>query len=198
MPELPTREADAGQAGDAAGAQPAAEAPKTQGNRVDSPPAPQVPRREQSTVRPTPSAPGTTKAAAPGQGTTGGAGTRPGQPHSPRHRPDRQHPRRLADLPPVAPADGEDLQPAPDERTAPRAGGQRRDSQKPVLTTPRTLRPELRNVLFGRVKARDTNEPEEGVRVTYLESTEHLRRAARPSPTPSAGSRSGSPTATGP
>jgi hypothetical protein len=35
-----------------------------------------------------------------------------------------------------------------------------------VLTTPRTLRSELRNILFGRVKSRETNEPEEGVRVT--------------------------------
>ena len=35
-----------------------------------------------------------------------------------------------------------------------------------MLTTPRYIRPELRNVLFGRVKARDTSEPEEGVRVS--------------------------------
>jgi hypothetical protein len=37
--------------------------------------------------------------------------------------------------------------------------------KKPVLT-PRTLRSDYRNVLFGRVKTRDTGEPEEGVRIT--------------------------------
>ena len=90
----------------------------------------------------------------------------PGQPHSPRHRPDRQARRRLGicrrSLPPMA----EIFSPPRTNEPTPQAGGQRRDSQKPVLTTPRTLRPELRNVLFGRVKARDTNEPEEGVRVS--------------------------------
>jgi hypothetical protein len=165
VPELPAREADAGPAGDAAGAQPAAEASKTQGNRVVTPPAPEVPRREQSTVRPTPAAPGSTKAAAPGQGTTGGTGAGTGAAAQPKTQTRPASPAPAGDLPPVAPADGGDLQPAPDERTAPQAGGQRRESQKPVLTTPRTLRPELRNVLFGRVKARGTNEPEEGVRV---------------------------------
>jgi hypothetical protein len=48
----------------------------------------------------------------------------------------------------------------------------RRDSQRPTgLSTPRSLRPELRNVLFGRVKSRDSNEPEEGVRVTIRNRT---------------------------
>ena len=35
-----------------------------------------------------------------------------------------------------------------------------------MLTTPRYIRPEIRNVLFGRVEAQDTSEPEEGVRVS--------------------------------
>ena len=44
-------------------------------------------------------------------------------------------------------------------------------AQKPAYSTTRVLRSEYRNVLFGRVKARDTNEPEEGVRVTLANRT---------------------------
>ena len=64
--------------------------------------------------------------------------------------------------------EGDSLEPAPggDSKSGTGSGSLRRDSQKPVLATPRNLRSELRNVLFGRVKSRDTNEPEEGVRVT--------------------------------
>jgi len=66
--------------------------------------------------------------------------------------------------PPVVPADGGlGVEPAPPENTGP--GNQSRTVKKPVLT-PRTLRSDFRNVLFGRVKTRDTNEPEEGVRIT--------------------------------
>ena len=158
VPELPTREADASQAGETTGGQAGSETPKPPSNRVESPPAPQLPRRAQSTVRSTPSALTAAKPAAQGQGVADldtvtdpaaelKSTTRPGPPAS------------------TALAPGEELQPAPDQ-TAPRTSDQRIDSQRPVLTTPRYIRPELRNVLFGRVQARDTSEPEEGVRVS--------------------------------
>ena len=45
VPELPTREADASQAGETTGAQAGSETPKPPSNRVELPPAPQLPRR---------------------------------------------------------------------------------------------------------------------------------------------------------
>ena len=131
--------------------------------------ASQLPRREQSIVRSTLSAPTAAKPAAQGQGddldtVTDPAAefksaTQPGPPASAAPAPGAEVPR------PVAPTQGEELQPVPNQ-TAPPRSGQRRDSQRPVLTTPRYIRPELRNVLFGRVEARDTSEPEEEVRVS--------------------------------
>jgi len=72
---------------------------------------------------------------------------------------------------PTAPAGGDDLQPFPGNETSGAGSGGRRVVQKPVLSTPRDVRSQYRNVLFGRVKARDTNEPEEGVRVTISNRT---------------------------
>ncbi len=73
---------------------------------------------------------------------------------------------------PRAPAGPEDLEPAPagDQTTGSGSGG-RRVVQKPVLPASRDVRSQFRNVLFGRVKTRDTNEPEEGVRVTISNRT---------------------------
>ena len=170
VPELPTREADASQAGETTGAQAGSETPELPSYRVESAPAPHLLRREQSTVRSTPSARTAAKPALQGQGVADldtvpdpaaefKSTTRPGPPASAAPAPGAAAPR------PVAPTESEELQPAPDP-TAPRTSGQRRDSQRPVLTAPRFIRPELRNVLFGRVKARDTSEPEEGVRVS--------------------------------
>ena len=127
-------------------------------------------RREQSTVRSTPSAPTAAKPALQGQGVADldtvpdpaaelKTTTRPVPPASAATAPGAEVPR------PVAPTEGEELQPAPDQ-TAPRTSGQRRESQRPVLTSPRYIRPEFRSVLLGRVEARDTSEPEEGVRVS--------------------------------
>jgi hypothetical protein len=169
VPELRTREADASQAGEAIGAQAGYETRKLPSSRVEPPPAPQLPTREQSTVRSTPSAPTAAKPDAQGHDVVDldavtdpsaefRSTARPGPPASAAPAPRVEAPR------PVVPTEGEELQPALDQ-TAPRTGGQRRDSQRPVLTTPRYIRPELRNVLFGRVEARDTSEPEEGVRV---------------------------------
>ena len=137
---------------------------------VAASPAARSNRREQSTVRSTPSAPTAAKPAVQGQGVADldtvpdpaaelKTTTRPVPPASAAPAPGAEVPR------PVAPTEGEELQPALDQ-TAPRTNGQRRDSQRPVLSTPRFIRPELRNVLFGRVEARDTSEPEEGVRVS--------------------------------
>ena len=151
-------------------ASPAARSNRLEQPPIELPPAPQLPRREQSTVRSTPSARTSAKPAAQGQGVSDldtvtdpaaelKSTTRPGPPAS-------AAPASGAEVPrPVAPTEGEELQPDLDQ-TAPRTSGQRRDSQRPVPTTPRFIRPELRNVLVGRVKARGTSEPEEGVRVS--------------------------------
>jgi len=73
---------------------------------------------------------------------------------------------------PTAPAGPEDLEPAPGSGETSGAGsGGRRVVQKPVLPASREVRSQFRNVLFGRVKTRDTNEPEEGVRVTISNRT---------------------------
>lgn len=161
VPELPARERGTGAE---PGAQPAAEAAKPQQDDIQSPPAPQLPnRREQSTVRPTPPASGLSRPATQGQGGTGAGG---GAPARDRTQSQPASPASETDKPPVAPSDSGDLFPAPEEQPATQGGRQTRESQRPVLTTPRTLRPELRNILFGRVRARDTDEPEEGVRVT--------------------------------
>ncbi len=72
--------------------------------------------------------------------------------------------------PPLAPAEGLDLRPADEDKSGTGAPI-RRESQKPAGYIPRTLRPEFRNILFGSVKARETGEPEEGVRVTVSSRT---------------------------
>ena len=110
--------------------------------RSDSPPNPPVPAR----VQPKPASPNTS----PTSPVTSGGVERP-----------------------RAPAGPEDLEPAPagDQTTGSGSGGQRRVVQKPVLPASRDVRSQYRNVLFGRVKTRDTNEPEEGVRVTISNRT---------------------------
>src|SRR5271157_3921044 len=111
-------------------------------SRSDSPPNPPVPAR----VQPKPASPNTSPTSpAPSEGV--------------------ERPR--------APAGPEDLEPAPagDQTTGSGPGGQRRVVQKPVLPASRDVRSQYRNVLFGRVKTRDTNEPEEGVRVTISNRT---------------------------
>ncbi|MGC8638501.1 MAG: hypothetical protein ACP5XB_01335 [Isosphaeraceae bacterium] len=72
---------------------------------------------------------------------------------------------------PVAPADGSSLFPAPDEKPGSGAGTVRHEARKPSIYNPRTIRPEFRNILFGSVKARQTGELEEGVRVTVSSRT---------------------------
>jgi hypothetical protein len=152
--------------------EPRPESSKATEGRSDSPPAPPVPTREQSTVPRPGSPPARTKSAAPATGfpTGTGPGGASGQPKnsSSRTPPESSAPTGSGDQPPLAPAGGDDLQPAPsnDEKAGSGYRTLRRDSQRPVLTAPRSLRSQLRNVLFGRVKSRDTNEPEEGVRVT--------------------------------
>jgi hypothetical protein len=162
VPELPAREAPT-----------KADALNPPPGRVDSPPNPPVPIRQQSTA-PLSGSATQPKTAAPAAGSpggsgpgTGGAGT--GQPKAanPRNSPASPASSGAVELP-KAPAGGDVLEPAPagDEATGLGSGGQRREVQKPVLSSPRGLRSQYRNVLFGRVKARDTAEPEEGVRVT--------------------------------
>jgi hypothetical protein len=158
VPELPARE-------------PAARPDGTGTGRVDSPPTPPLPTREQSTAQPAGSAAAQTKTASPSAGSpSGGTQTKNAIPRVPPTAPlapdgvDR----------PTAPAGVDDLQRAPapgDETTGEASGGQQRTTRRPAFATTRVLRSEYRNVLFGRVKARDTNEPEEGVRVTISNRT---------------------------
>src|SRR5271166_2003365 len=114
---------------------------QSRAGRSDSPPNPPAPAR----VQPKPASPNTS-------------------PTSPAPSGGVERPR--------APAGPEDLEPAPagDQTTGSGSGG-RRVVQKPVLPASREVRSQFRNVLFGRVKTRDTNEPEEGVRVTISNRT---------------------------
>ena len=122
-------------------APPRSDASGAAAGRSDSPPNPTVPAR----VQPKPASPNT-------------------YPTSPAPSGGVERPR--------APAGPEDLEPAPagDQTTGSGSGG-RRVVQKPVLPASREVRSQFRNVLFGRVKTRDTNEPEEGVRVTISNRT---------------------------
>ena len=147
VPELPARESRP-------------EAVRPNPAQVESPPAPQLPSRDQSTARPsTPAAPKpSTSAPASGGGAGTGGGSTPARP-----KPAAGSTPANSTEPPLAPAEDPDLQPAPtDTGSRPL----KRDSQKPVFPSTRSLRSEYRNVLFGRVKSRDTNDPEDGVRVT--------------------------------
>jgi hypothetical protein len=102
-------------------------------NRADSPPKPPLPEREKTT-------------AAPAQGAQGGGTQTPAKPAP-----------ATGTGKPVAPSGDPvepDLKPAPIDNNA----ANRRESLKPIYSTVRTLRPELRNVLLGRVES-DAGEP---------------------------------------
>jgi hypothetical protein len=153
VPELPAREQEARQ--DASGAA---------AGRSDSPPNPPVPMRQQNTAPPPGSGAAQTKPASPATGSPdGSAQPRTGNPRQSPSAPASPGPVEL----PKAPAGLDDLERAPgsDETSGSGSVG-RRVVQKPPLATLRDVRSQYRNVLFGRVKTRDTNEPEEGVRVT--------------------------------
>jgi hypothetical protein len=155
VPELPAREPATKP--DAAGAG---------AGRLESPPNPQLPIREQSTAPPAGSGAVQTKSASPATASPAG-GAQP-QGVNPRTSPTSPIP------PPTAPAGLDDLQRSPspgNETTGSGSSGERHVSQRPAFSTTRALRSDYRNVLFGRVKARDTNEPEEGVRVTISNRT---------------------------
>jgi Carboxypeptidase regulatory-like domain len=156
-PELPASESTTTGAQDSR-ARPAGEAARgaegqTQTGGTPTPPLPQRPAENAQTT------PDQTKTAAPAQSKTGAADTA-GQTRTTRPAPAPAT--RPNETPPVVPADG-GLEPAPPGDAG--SGNQSRTVKRPVLT-PRTLRSDYRNVLFGRVKTRDTNEPEEGVRIT--------------------------------
>jgi Carboxypeptidase regulatory-like domain len=109
----------------------------TPANRADSPPKPPAANREQTTAAPIEAAPAA-GTQTPTKGATGATPTtKPTPPDAPG-----------AD--PVEP----DLKPAPIDN----AVSNRRESLRPVYPTTRTLRPELRNVLVGRVES-DSGEP---------------------------------------
>jgi len=147
VPELPARESEPRQ--DAAGAA---------AGRSDSPPTPQVPLRQQSTAAPAGSNAAQAKPASPAAGSPAGSA----QPKTATPKPG------TVDLP-KAPAD--DLEPFPGDNKGGTSSTGQRVVQKPPLATLREVRSQYRNVLFGRVKTRDTNEPEEGVRVTISNRT---------------------------
>lgn len=116
---------------------------------VASPPEPQTPERVQSTAPP--------------------AGESPKQSVSPAPAASDANP----PTPPAAPSGTEDLLdpaslpeiiPDPSQTT-------RSESRKPAYNTYRALPAESRNVLFGRVRERETREPEEGVRVLLTNRT---------------------------
>jgi hypothetical protein len=153
VPELPTRESAAAPAQDSR-ARPAGEAARGSEAQTQtaSPPEPPLPQRPAESAQ---AKTGQAKAAAPAQAKTGAADST-GQRRSTAPAP---APRDIVP-PPTVPAEGDNLleQAPPDNQS--------RTAKRPAFATPRTLRSDYRNVLFGRVKTRDTNEPEEGVRIT--------------------------------
>lgn len=76
-----------------------------------------------------------------------------------------------SELPLPAPPGPDDILTAPPENQSPSGGATRRENLKPRFASPRNLRPELRNILFGTVKARGSSESEEGVQVTVSSRT---------------------------
>jgi len=124
--------------------------PREAPESVQSPPAPQAPQeRRQSTVRPDGEIP---------------APLAPVEEMEPTPIPAPRAPDVDEDLVPLAPAGTEDLLPAPTEMGS-LGNSTRREAQRPVFTPSRAPEPEVRNILFGRVRERETREPEEGVRV---------------------------------
>lgn len=118
--------------------------------RVQSPPSPQAPQeRRQSTARPDGETP---------------PPVAPIDEMEPTPLPAPVAPDDDDDLVPLAPAGTDDLLPAPTEMGL-LDNSIRREAQRPVFTPTRPPEPEVRNILFGRVRERDTREPEEGVRV---------------------------------
>jgi hypothetical protein len=150
VPELPPREPA-----------PRSDASGAAAGRSDSPPSPSVPMRQQNTAPPAGTGAAQPKAAPPETGSSGGSA-----------QPNTVNPKPGTVERPTAPAGPEDLESAPGSgETSGSGSGGRRVVQKPVLPASRDVRSQYRNVLFGRVKARDTNEPEEGVRVTISNRT---------------------------
>jgi hypothetical protein len=111
--------------------------------KATSPPNPQTPERKQSTARPN------------GDASKEAVMPEPAPLDS------------VTPAPPEAPSGTEDLlkEPASDQYES------RTESRKPVYASTRAYRPESRNVLFGRVRERETREPEEGVRVLLSNRT---------------------------
>ena len=157
VPELPPREPA-----------PRSDASGAAVGRSDSPPNPPVPARVQSTDRPGSNS-DQTKGASPATVSPGGS-AQP-KPASPNTSPTSPASSGGVERP-TAPAGLDELESAPGSGETSGAGsGGRRVVQKPVLPVSRDVRSQYRNVLFGRVKTRDTNEPEEGVRVTISNRT---------------------------
>jgi hypothetical protein len=125
---------------------------------ADSPPKAPVAQREKSTAAPAKPAAGGTGIGTenPKAGTAAPVNTKPAAPTAPSGDP-------------VEP----DLKPAPVDNTA----TSRRDTLRPIYPITRTLRPELRNVLVGRVES-DSGEPQGEVSVSVTRAdNSSIRRA---------------------
>ncbi|WP_165073421.1 carboxypeptidase regulatory-like domain-containing protein [Paludisphaera rhizosphaerae] len=68
---------------------------------------------------------------------------------------------------PTTPANSEEVSPAPGDLGL----NTRREAMRPVYDPARSVDPARRNVLFGRVRSRDTGEVEEGVRIVVSSRT---------------------------
>ncbi|MGO9600419.1 MAG: carboxypeptidase-like regulatory domain-containing protein [Isosphaeraceae bacterium] len=164
-----------------------------QGQPEATPPAPTPPPRGQQTTVPRPDTPATPTMSKPG-GFLGSApatrnpagGTSPAKDITGAGA-DVQSKINDGRIPPVAPSEvgtgtanelplpaplgPDDVLTAPPENQNPSGGPTRRENLRPRFTSPRNLPPELRNILFGTVKARGSSEPEEGVQVTISSRT---------------------------
>jgi hypothetical protein len=136
-------------------------------NRADSPPKPPAANREQSTAAPIEAAPTT-----PANGAQSpNAGNRPNSGAQTPAKGGTGAPANTKPTPPAAPGADPvepELKPAPIDN----AVSNRRESLRPVYPTTRILRPELRNVLVGRVES-DSGEPmgEVAISVARVDNT---------------------------
>jgi hypothetical protein len=147
-------------------------------------PRPRTPQQKNPSIRTPAEAPRAAETPAPTQGPSGSP---PDVPAAERRdtasRPDGENAAKT----PIAPAPDPALSPAPDKPTAPSGDGllndpaslpdfpddaeTRREARRPVYDASRAFRASPRNILSGRVRERETREPEEGVQIILSSRT---------------------------
>jgi hypothetical protein len=150
-----------------------------QGQPETTPPVPTPPPRGQQTTAPRPetsATPSTPKrgGTSPAKDITGAGAdvqSKINEGRIPPVAPSESGTGAANELPVPAPPGPDDLLTAPPDNQNPSGGPVRRENLRPRFASPRSLRPELRNILFGTVKARGSSQPEQGVQVTVSSRT---------------------------